>query len=105
MDLSKLTPAGSWNPENWDCVTLCWMQGKHGAADLAFVKIARLAFDVMMRRGWHAEKCVESGQWFIPKLVLHFHQPGSIEAAYADDPFTALVNADKWYRENVDVRD
>jgi hypothetical protein len=67
------------------------------AANAEFAALARNAYDVMMRRGWYAGPCNKGG-W---------------EAFYADgtpvdglspnighaDPFTALVAADAWMKE------
>lgn len=65
-----------------------------------FHALAREAFDVMMRRGWHAERY--NDQWFVPAMMLHYMEIKSVNVWFANDPFTALVNADRWYRENVE---
>lgn len=109
INLKKLLPADSWHPENWDAMTWHWMfSTSEGEANLQFIKLARLAFDVMMRRKW----------WPVPRVgggwTVHFTK-GSAERwmmEYSrshqgdgcpkfDDPYTALIEADKWYRENV----
>ncbi len=108
LDLSNLTPAPWFN----------WSHGEtgdfglfHGApadpreifdlldhqepADLEFIAIARNAFDVMMRRGWYPIRV--QGQWHVfskgsPEAGMGFGEP-------ADDPFTALVEADAWMKQ------
>ncbi len=74
-----------------------------------FIALARNAFDVMMRRGWGvrlADSCPIAG-----KVVLQWQaietRPGSVAGVnsmiWADDPFTALVEADA-YMTNVEKR-
>lgn len=93
-DLRKLTPApwvlggdlsvnGEWWPD--------------GAAE--FIVLAREALDVMMRRGWGVKKAWYGG-WEIIGGGSLFEE--SKRESWGDDPFTALVEADKWYRENVE---
>lgn len=72
--------------------------------DAEFIALARNAFDVMMRRGWEVHH-IRVGQWGVP-YVMH---EGEFRAwlkldpkALAADPFTALVEADRWYRENIE---
>lgn len=52
--------------------------------DLEFIALARNAFDVLMRRGWHPSRDSAGGWW--------------CEYVHAPDPFTALVLADEWYK-------
>ncbi len=79
--------------------------------DLEFVALARNAFDVMMRRGWSVG--CHNGKFaaFMPASVPQgkYMAQGStvvikddLEQGYRADPFTALVEADEWYRENVE---
>lgn len=122
IDLTKLSPA-SWKPdigasqcpdEDFDLWfargpmrKLPYSRREEVAADAAFIALARNAFDVMMRRGWMPIKHQDK-DWY-----------ASFEADEADaffgldtlpvqkgvlypDPFTALVEADKWYKENVE---
>lgn len=76
--------------------------------NMQFIALARNAFDVMMRRGWYAlqdsEKWIVAGEgtgilWAnkgYPKVIAE--QPAW------SDPFTALVEAEKWYVENVEEK-
>ncbi len=61
---------------------------------------AHAAYEVMMRRGWWAEPRFEKPRrwvvWSNDGMVLRTALTGY------DDPFTALVEADEWYRENVE---
>jgi hypothetical protein len=116
MDLTKLPPA-PWKVE-------CDRDGGHYIphhgrfpmllpeceveADLAalyFAALARNAFDVMMRRGWNSSVDVQ-GKWFVVdrhnRPVHHADEHGN--PVRLADPFTALVEADKWYVENVENR-
>jgi hypothetical protein len=126
MDLSKLSPAPwrileSSDKEENPCLLAAdnsWLTcGVHsdscinGLDNAEFIAVARNAFDVMTRRGWHAEKCSESDDWVVLKSL--WGGDDALErlcndewqkAAYASDPFTALVEADKWYRENVESK-
>jgi len=79
-----------------------WLFEKRSAqeSDLEFVVMARLAFDVMMRRGWHAFYH-HAGCWLVRDVNGERVCAGSIPVQ-ARDPFTVLVEADRWYRENVD---
>lgn len=66
--------------------------------DAKFIDLARNAFDVMMRRGWSAQ-CVDKNFWYVcddcgDDVVLEE------SSHHWEDPFTALVEADKWYREH-----
>ncbi len=64
--------------------------------------LARNALDVMLRRGWYARR---DGQgWFVDLWGLEDVLPAKWDhLGISDDPFTALVKADRWYRENVEV--
>lgn len=122
IDLTKLTPApwkmhrckfagqdeacGIFNDESLDC-SMDECHHPLTETDAAFIAIARNAFDVMMRRGWHAKKCSEGPHWFVdigPEWIQHVFvdKRGTIEAVYGLDPFTALVAADEWYKANVE---
>lgn len=110
MDISKLTPAPwSWDGDDNDpsiegnggCVAHVQCHGnintvaregqQYSHADADFIAIARNAFDVMMRRGWGVT-CDRLKSQF---CALE-------ESGWFDDPFSALVEADKWYTENVE---
>lgn len=104
IDISKLGPAETWHPENWDVLTLAYFATDAGATDLAFIKLARQAFDVMMRRpSWYVQ-CL-----MLPDRRVYKVFGDGLDSIVCrnmprirDDPFTALVEADKWYVENVE---
>lgn len=118
MDLSKLTPAP------WEAVyglpsvdmrvyvpgeegderryAICATEEKYVVGpepngddtDALFIALARNAFDVMMRRGWGVAKELDGWSVFGNGIVRG--NPG------VPDPFTALVEADKWYAAHVE---
>jgi hypothetical protein len=84
-------------------------------ANCEFVALARNAFDVAMRRGWTVERISQMGGGFIWRITPHSANDevrlcGANAAKFktyvllqkATDPFTALVEADRWYKENVE---
>lgn len=129
MDLEKLTSAPwEWHAEDGSLLTLsqagddvaghvlscapCGACQKRGApclgpskADAEFIALARNAFDVMMRRGWcpvlrdKGEWVVQDGEEWVYRFANYGGDGSRINAA---DPFTALVEADRWYRANVE---
>lgn len=86
---------------------VAFMHGRRADAE-AFL-LGRLALDVMMRRPtWHTRLIKPWGHPYrhhLQKFVV-YDQLGAIvgplgsELIYADDPFTALVEADKWATEH-----
>lgn len=76
-------------------------------ANAEFICLARNAFDVLMRRA-HLQWCPvigDDGLWCI------VHSDDAMKDRYADgwcvpgrwpDAFTALVEADQWYAENIE---
>lgn len=70
--------------------------------DFAFIALARNAFDVMMRRAWSPEGCLD--EWSVTEPDIHT-PTGTISSSkpiggkYWPDPFTALVEADRWMSE------
>jgi len=92
MDLSKLTVAP------WESGTL-WMDCNLGQEDAEFIVLARAAFEVMMKRGW-APGRGNNGNWWVENVKGDL----VLDQDYAD-PFTALVEVDAWYRENVEKAD
>lgn len=111
MNISKLTPA----PWTWEGRYFAGMvlggrpngevigkidpnrNGNGKDADGEFIALARNAFDVMMRREWQAEK--NQYGWRAKDIDGVWCEV--YELGYSD-PFTALVEADKWYRQNVE---
>ena len=67
-------------------------------ADAKHAALARNAFDVMVRRGWFPISVPGRGMWRCGTRGQHF----GVETIEYADPFTALVEADKWYREHVE---
>lgn len=125
IDLTKLTPlplhlgfAGSqWlvldNPISTDSEGRVATFGKQTDAELFLV--GRQAFDVMMRRGWTANRAKDAidgtQRWWVDATFDGSDDednwsPDDFQAWMEDrhwpDPFTALVEADKWYAANVD---
>lgn len=78
----------------------------------AFVVLARSAFDVMMRRGWNPCQDIHS-TWFVLDCRCRCVHPaddyrsddGRFNPVRYGDPFTAIVEADRWYRENVEAKE
>jgi hypothetical protein len=73
--------------------------------DAVFIALARNAFDVQMRREWWPVPA-RNGQWIVrsPDNALDVMEgPPERDFQTWPDPFTALVEADRWYRENVEV--
>lgn len=95
IDLSKLTPAP------WTSTA----DNGTNAANAAFVALARNAFDVMMRRGWGVTPAYEKPPYdeFCVQDSADQQIRGLIAKTWPD-PFTALVEADKWYKENVESK-
>ncbi len=109
MDLSKLTPApwqADYQPALWrvisqseDTVVTAMLD----EPDAEFIALARNAFDVMMRRGWWPS-WEEDGDWRLDEPGDVCTELGEwVRANPFPDPFTALVEADKWYREHVEA--
>jgi hypothetical protein len=117
MDISKITPA-PWESRCFHVVAtaaerhllyggreICHtgMMGsgnpKQCEADAAFIALARNAFDVMLRRGWGAIRFKDG---WCPGYPVRM--PNELAHRRWDDPFTALTEADKWYRENIEAK-
>jgi hypothetical protein len=122
LDLSKLTPAPWYNERRFsngceivpricceknasrecgriaDLVGAPYLGYESTLVNAEFIALARNAFDVMVRRGWSIRKDKLGSRWHVPEA----HRPNYCAAG--DDPFTALVEADKWYKENVEGR-
>ncbi len=110
MDLNKLTPA-PWYAQ-WQSGYGHRLRSKDltigrfdEIEDAEFVALARNAFDVMMRRNWgvrYVDACPIAGKIDMKWQAIE-SRPGSVNGInsmiFADDPFTALVEADKWLTE------
>lgn len=112
FDASKISPApwetccGGWRVVSGDsreCHVVCDVgtnkasRNPRNAANAEFMAIARNAFDIMMRRQW----------WVVPhgrfwRVRGDDSRDLDMENDNYPDPFTALIEADKWYRENVE---
>lgn len=112
IDLSKLLPApwaysydgsGDWSvgcehePQEARAAVVSDGDDDFCRAHAAFIALAKNAFDVMMRRGWGVEQWEEG--WSIAQPKRPWQMPGDL---CWPDPFTALVEADRWYQENVE---
>ena len=103
MDLSKLTPA-PWFMEleqtkiilsSASVQRIAWVFDENHTE---FMALARNAFEIMMRRGWHAKQ-ESDGLWRAwsqherekPVLICILSKP---------DPFTAIVEAESWHVTN-----
>jgi hypothetical protein len=77
--------------------------------------VARAAYEIQMRRGWHVEQFSLLGggyAWRIPMSLANdmIRRHGAAAAEFKvfaslakwSDPFTALVEADKWYTSTVE---
>lgn len=120
LDLSKLTPAP------WELVLQDWQPPQLLAADkmsgligtghtesaeamLQFAALARNAFDVKVRRGWSEIRI--DGLWMAVDdrgrpiddtwLVQHPDRTPTMQRFWPY-PYISLVEANKWYRENVE---
>ncbi len=80
--------------------------GEHDIAALEFAALARNAFDVMMRRGWSLTRHPHLQTWSVTfrakgfETILAREKCGYVHNHL--DPFTALVAADKWYKEHIE---
>ena len=119
IDLEKLTPAplhAGGAAGYYDYATFSAESGlvgcflKRNEAD--FHALARNAFDVMMRRRWAATPWSPNEKWGLDPEIFSDNRTEAntqkfIDWIYRnvfDDPFTALVEADRWYRENVEQK-
>jgi hypothetical protein len=129
MNLEKLTPA-PWFYTGMDLtddkgkeftevfvvggddVWIARMRQKEPEDDAEFIALARNAFDVMMRRGWTLYMD-GGGYWIACESQSKdgvYHGPiirGPIGevcwyTGLRPDPFTALVEADRWHVANVE---
>jgi len=114
LDLTKLTPA-PWHVEKaWsEIVGEVWqVMGPRGLVGKFLQEqnaeeccLARNAFDVMTRRGWNPRCCGPRG-WIVQHEANYDvdETPADVvPGVFWPDPFTALVEADKWYKEHVEA--
>lgn len=106
IDWSKLTPAPWEVLTDKDSQTLfiprpngfpMLLEEDNDPVPLEFAALARNAFDVLTRRGWPVSRC-PTGEWKVDVPT----RGGASWECRAGDPFAALIEADRWYRENVE---
>ncbi len=99
VDLSKLSPAPWHNVGHELYFGDTFHQQISKETDAAFIALARNAYDVLTRRRWGLTK-EAGGFWIVdirnPEIQRLMNYP------CPTCPFTALVEADAWYRENVE---
>ncbi len=63
-----------------------------------FIALARNAFDIMLRRRWYpvTDSRLDGNAWIVPTKDGYY-------GVWAD-PFTAMVETEKWYKENANKR-
>ena len=128
IDLSKLTPA-PWRIDEFsdnETTAICGPGSddhvciiQHGdelaqgpspteEVNAEFIALARNALDVQMRREWFSVPDGFTGRWKVATNLQAYKIPMELWQAWedvirADNPFTALVHADKWYAEHIEV--
>lgn len=107
IDLSKLTQAPWHTAEcygDYNRVLSGYLDipdigaGKLDREDAEFIILARNAFDVLMRHKTWQPFWIFDDVWIVKSNGTVVTPPG--DAFEWSDPFTALVEADKWYKEN-----
>lgn len=94
-DLEEVVAYMSWEPGGPPCD---WPRRK---ANWQFIALARNAFGVMMRRNWVPEN--RGKRWGVdPSAADSQAFREWLDEHSFSDPFTALVEADRWCRENVE---
>ena len=94
----------AWRPAFWHRVGIPGSEKYHSdqaKVNAEFITLARKAFDVMMRRNWHPHRALISGWYAAEQHSVH---TAVLPAIICDDPFTALVEADDWYKANVEAK-
>ena len=94
------------------CVNAC-----EGIEDVGVVPRMVQAFEIMTRRKWYSVFCEPLGKWCAvfdaqgpPRQLMVmgsiFDRIGTENGyAYWSDPFTALIESEKWFRENIEKGD
>lgn len=93
------------------CEPSHYLSQEAAEADAEFIALARNALDVFMHRKWELIRYQQADKWCIryPPMVGD-EQAWERFTYWIDDhvwpdPFTALVEADKWYRENCEAKE
>jgi hypothetical protein len=105
MDLSKLSPAPwfangrqLYGEESFSSLVF---SGGGFPTNVEFCALARNAFDVMIRRKWGVALCLIGGWEVFSRDGQECRDLDCPNVGHAD-PFTALVEADRWYVANVE---
>ena len=69
--------------------------------NIEFITLATKAFDIMMRRGWGCSHGPR-GWWVNCPMEVCLKFGVNFKMEPFPDPFTALVEAEKWYVEHVE---
>ncbi len=127
IDLTKLSPA-PWEPDYEDGTIEGILMMAHHAnintavrlgedysrTNLAFVALARNAFDIMTRRMWFPRfvgTVDGQQQWMayswvalknVCEIAADFRATECVRHWLYPDPYTAIVETEKWYCENVE---
>jgi hypothetical protein len=95
MDANKLSELldgprrMTYTPPNGEPVLMGWLVNDK---DVAFLELARAALGVMTRRGWGVMRSYKPGHW----IAVDGCGRAVCEPSHPD-PFTALIEADKWF--------
>ena len=108
IDLEKLSPA-PWvvAGEVWGGETEVWNGGteddKVGSferkVDAEFVALSRNVHEIMMRRGWGVQRTSDGSFCVLGSSGYPFSNPKTTGFFYGDDPFSVLVDADRWMQD------
>lgn len=104
LDISKLSPA-PWHVVDW-----AWSNTPkeviadndenvvESHTDMVMCAMARNFLEITMRRGWGIKLCSD-GRW----MVLHNEEiPIHVGLAGWSDPFTAVIETEKWLVANME---
>jgi hypothetical protein len=100
-----IDPSKPWRVADADGDTVSLFVSETDANQCA---LARNAFDVMMRRGWEFRTvpglgfCATSTTGHCVDEIWRIDGNNPMPKRFWPDPFTALVEADKWYRHNIE---
>ena len=92
--------SASWSPIGTGGLIAGWTWNEADLADMEFIALARNAFDVMMRRSWTYG--IDRNERIYIWDARGYDVEGLPDREWGSNPFTALVEAEKWYREHID---
>lgn len=106
---------------------MVWQKGDVAGGNLEFMmdekSLGERALEIMLRRGWHPQKCTKSDDWIVRRslqdqeqtepvlLSLYFRYSGhkknplfesALEASYDKNPFLALIKCDEYYKKHIE---